>query len=329
MLIGRGKKVEREDAAPICRNHSCMVFTEQKAIQQTLQDERGAAEAVIYPVFSGIELVYHSVHRDQCSLGSGARGKVVEIHHCREGRLEQQYGDTFFYLMPGDLSISIRETPVSDYEFPLWHYHGISIVIDLEKAPGCLSCFLEDVNVQPMAVARKLCGDGNCFVLRRDAAIEHIFSELYSVPESYRKGYFKIKILELLLVLSGKNPGKDARTVPGISGEQVAVAKRAAAFLGEHMNQRITVAELAARFHVSQTHLQNAFKGVYGVPVYSYIRIWRMQAAALQLIRTDRSVMDIASTCSYDNASKFSAAFRDIMGETPAEYRRMHGKQKK
>ena len=30
----------------------------------------------------------------------------------------------------------------------------------------------------------------------------HIFAELYSVPEAIRKGYFKVKILELLLFLS-------------------------------------------------------------------------------------------------------------------------------
>lgn len=317
--------MERREMHFPCGGFPCMAFSDQTTKQHSLQDERGDVKTTVHPVFSGIDLIYHSVHRDQCTLGSGAGGRVVEIHHCREGRIEQQYGDTFFYLMPGDLSISIRETPVSEYRFPLWHYHGISIVVDLDKAPKCLSCFLEDVNVQPLAVAKKLCGDGNCFVLRRDAAIEHIFSELYSVPECYRKGYFKIKILELLLVLSGKDPKGETSPVSGLSAEQVTLAKQAAAFLGENMDQRITVAELSARFHVSQTHLQNAFKGVYGVPVFSYVRIWRMQSAALQLIRTDRSVMEIASAHGYDNASKFSAAFREIMGETPAEYRKMHG----
>lgn len=319
--------MERRDAGFHCGSFPCMAFSGQTTKQHSFQDERGDAKTTVYPVFSGIDLIYHSVHRDQCSLGSNAGGSVVEIHHCREGRIEQQYGDTFFYLMPGDLSISIRETPVSEYRFPLWHYHGISIVVDLAKAPKCLSCFLEDVNVQPLAVAKRLCGDRNCFVLRRDAAIEHIFSELYSVPECYRKGYFKIKILELLLVLSGKNPDGEATPVSGLSAEQVTLAKQAAAFLGENMDQRITVGELSAKFHVSQTHLQNAFKGVYGVPVFSYVRIWRMHAAALQLIQTERSVMDIASAHGYDNASKFAAAFREVMGETPAEYRKMHGRR--
>ena len=50
-----------------------------------------------------------------------------------------------------------------------------------------------------------------------------------------------------------------------------------------------------------------------------------MNAAALQLIHTERTVTDIASEFGYDNTSKFSAAFAKIMGETPAEYRKQHG----
>ena len=307
-----------------CSSECCSGCGLNVPARHTYRDETGDACITAHSVFPGIQLIYNSVHMDCCSLGAEAEGRVVELHHCREGRIEQQFGDTFFYLMPGDLSISIRETPVSEYRFPLRHYHGISIVVDTKKAPRCLSCFLEDVNVQPLNVAKKLCGDRNCFILRQETCIEHIFSELYSVPESYRKGYFKIKIMELLLVLSGMEPGCQSASVSGLSREQAELAKQAAGFLAENMDQRITVADLAARFHVSQTHLQNAFRGVYGVPVFSYMRIQKMQAAALRLIHTEQSVMEIASEYGYDNASKFASAFREIMGETPVEYRKMH-----
>ena len=43
--------------------------------------------------------------------------------------------------------------------------------------------------------------DGRCFqsfltiysIMRENISIEHIFSELYSVPENIRKGYHKVK----------------------------------------------------------------------------------------------------------------------------------------
>ena len=61
----------------------------------------------------------------------------------------------------------------------------------------------------------------------------------------------------------------------------------------------------------------------YGTPVYQYIRSCKMKAAAEMLISDRRmNVADIAQRLGYDNASKFSAAFRDVMGVSPQNHRR-------
>lgn len=49
----------------------------------------------------------------------------------------------------------------------------------------------------------KNCSEKPYSIMRENISIEHIFSELYSVPENIRKGYHKVKVLELLLFLSG------------------------------------------------------------------------------------------------------------------------------
>ena len=288
-------------------------------------NDTGDAEVTVYQVFPGIDLRYNAVHMDRFELGDPAEGNIIEIHHCREGRIEQQYRDQFFYLMPGDLSIALRSRPLLEYTFPLHHYHGITITVNTDVAPKCFSCFLKDITVQPLEVARKLCADDRSHIIRSESYVEHIFSELYSVPDSIREGYMKIKILELFLVLSGINPGHQEAT-PTLSGLQVQVAKEAAAYMAENLDRRVTIGELADRFHVSQTHLKQAFKGVYGVPVYSYIRIQKMQRAALMLIHSERPILEIAGECGYDNSSKFAGAFKEIMGETPTEYRKAHRK---
>ena len=286
---------------------------------------RGDAKIDSYKVFPGIELNIYSVHMDGFFFGGEEEGNFMEIHHCREGRMEQGREDRSIYIMPGDLSVTVKRQRSSGYSFPLCHYHGISICIDIDAAPECLSCFLEDVNVRPKELAMRLCRDGNCFIIRSQAYIEHIFSELYSVPEDGKKGYFKIKILELLFVLGSVSPEKNSASALSLSNMQVDLAKEAAAWLSENLDRQVSVAELSRRFHVSQTHLQNAFKGVYGVPVSSYIRILKMQSAALRLIHTDTSILDIAAGFGYSNAGKFASAFHKIMGETPGEYRKMHG----
>ena len=295
--------------------------------RRIFSDDMGDAEMVIYHVFPGVQLVYNSVHMDRFDVGFAARGNLIEILHCREGRIEQEFEDEVFYLMPGDLSIAVRSEEVKDFSFPLRHYHGITIIIDIDTAPACFSEFLDDVRVQPLEVARRLCGERNSRVLRAQPYIEHIFSELYSVPENIRMGYLKVKILELLLILSGAAPKDNPAPVCTLTKLQVQLAKQAADYLAQHMERRITILELARQFNVSDTHLKTAFKGVYGMPVFSFVRLQKMQLAAQRLIHTDLPVADIAAEVGYSNSGKFSAAFRDLMGETPGEYRRAHSKR--
>ena len=80
--------------------------------------------------------------------------------------------------------------------------------------------------------------------------------------------------------------------------------------------------ELAKQFDLSTATLKNGFKGVYGSPIYTYIRNYKMNVAASMLV-TDRKkrIIDIASAVGYDNPSKFAAAFKEIFDTTPAEYR--------
>lgn len=224
---------------------------------------RGDAKVDSYKVFPGIELNIYSVHMDGFSFGAEGKGNFMEIHHCREGRMEQRQEDGSAYIMPGDLSVTVKRQRSGEYSFPLCHYHGISICIDTDAAPECLSCFLEDVNIRPRELARRLCSDKNCFIIRSQAYIEHIFSELYSVPEECKKGYFNIKILELLFVLGSVSPEKNSAPALSLSKMQADLAKEAAAWLAENLDRQVSVSELSGRFNVSQTHLQNAFKGVY------------------------------------------------------------------
>ena len=305
----------------------CKTQTVPVSEPETHKFQNGRGDAVItsYHVFPGIDLAFYSVHMDSFCFGTEEEGDFMEICHCREGRMEQERENGSVYIMPGDLSVITRKQRLGRYSFPLCHYHGISICIDMDAAPECLSCFLEDVNVRPKELAKRLCGKENCFIVRSQDYIEHIFSELYSVPESCKKGYFKVKILELLLVLGSVDPAGNCANSLSLSKLQADLAKEAAVYLAGNLDRKVMVAELSGRFHVSQTHLQNAFKGVYGVPVSSYIRILKMQSAALRLIHTDTAVLDIAAEFGYDNAGKFASAFHRIMGETPGEYRRMHG----
>lgn len=290
----------------------------------TVNHTNGQIRMVCYNVFPGIDLIYNDIHAGKSMADiTQTRRNLLEIDHCRDGRMECRVDRDSFYLAPGDISLHRLGDTTREESFPTNHYHGITIQIDLEQSPSCLSCFLQDVDVQPMAIAGKYLPNGNThYVLRQLPEVEHIFSELYAVPGSVQKGYFKVKVLELFLFLAGLERAEAACEQRGLSESQVILAKNICSYLTEHIEQRITIAEAAEQFGVSASQIKSSFSGVYGTSVHSYMRGQRMQAAAKLLRTTDRTVLDIAGQFGYDNGSKFAGAFKSVMGVTPAQYRK-------
>ncbi len=277
-----------------------------------------------YAIFEGIELVYYDVHMQTCGIDLTLNREILEINHCQEGRIEFEYKNgEYLYLSKGDLSIQKRSKDIQNRYCPLNHYHGISVMIDMTKVPRCLSCVLDDVFVTPLTLVKKFCNNKSYTVMRENKSIEHIFSELYSVPDNIRKGYLKVKVLELLLFLSGLEINDDEER-KYFSRSQVTSAKNAKDYLINHLDEQITITELADMLCISPTTLKICFKGVYGETIHSFIRNYKMQTAAAMLKNTNRSVLDIAGSVGYNNGSKFANAFKKVIGVAPNEYRKLN-----
>ncbi|MBQ8641115.1 MAG: helix-turn-helix transcriptional regulator [Clostridia bacterium] len=295
--------------------------------QYTFTNETGDADITVYHVLPGVEAAFVSVHMDQFDFQEtekSFRDRYVGFHYCREGRIEQEADGEFFYLMPGDCSVVIRDRPVKKFSFPMKHYHGISIGIDTEAASGWFADFFGNNTLTPLEVAAHVCGGNHSAILRSAGSLKRIITDCYSVAEENRIVYLRIKIPELLFVLNSTDASHlSENTVPR---SQVDLVRRVREYITENINEKITVGDLTVKFGVSDTYLQNAFRLVYGMPVISFMRAQKMQCAAQVLIHTSRSVDDIAEEFGYINESKFSAVFKKIMGDSPSIYRKEHSK---
>ena len=217
-----------------------------------------------YPVFPGIALLYKDVHARSCDFCRHVGPRTFEIHHCREGRVEGRARDSLFDMEPGDLSVCRPKDGCHRSYYPLQHYHGITVIIDVDQAPKCLSCFLEDVNVEPETLMEKFCTHSDIFIARSLPAIAHVFTELYSVPEAIRTGYLKVKVLELLLFLTAIDAGSDELSERCVSPGQKLLAQHVRDYLSVHMDRRVTLEDLEEVFHVSGTQIKNCIRGVFG-----------------------------------------------------------------
>ena len=101
------------------------------------------------------------------------------------------------------------------------------------------------------------------------------------------------------------------------------LAKHTEQYLLNNLGRHVTLEELIEEFGVSGTTLKKHFREDHGMSLYAWFKIQRMQAAAQALRSSRDTILKIAGDYGYENASKFSAAFRDVYGVSPREYRKV------
>lgn len=288
-----------------------------------LNDPSGDGLMTIYRVFDGVYLMYNDFHLAHCYSRFTSCANLLCIDHCREGRMEHRTEqDRHYYIEAGDMRVDRRVHHTGDVDFPLSHYHGITIGFFMEQAEKAIYEAMPTISVDIAFLAQKFCSGDRLYILRQNSAIEHIFSELYHVPSKIRMDYFKIKVMELLVFLGALELADYRDERPYFYSSQIEKIKSVHQLLTEELSLNYTTEELAKRFDISVGALKTGFKGVYGSPIYTYIRTYKMNIAASMLV-TDRKkkIIDVAASVGYDNPSKFAAAFKELFGMSPAEYR--------
>jgi AraC-like DNA-binding protein len=86
------------------------------------------------------------------------------------------------------------------------------------------------------------------------------------------------------------------------------------------LGRRVTLAEIAAQVGVSPVYLTQIFQRVEGIPLYRYQLRLRL-ARALQLLNDYDDVTDLALDLGFSSHSHFSAAFKQVYGQTPSTLR--------
>lgn len=305
------------------RNNFQIHQQEDGGIIHTYQDEAGKVSSVVYHLYPGITLIRKDVNRPQFISNwryKPERGLIIE--HCWEGRLEFQVDRDCLYHAPGDVIILRTDYSSWNQQYPLNHFRSLAISINLDEVSSELGIYLERSGFSIDSIMQKFQLDKHFFcVLKENEQLENIFKEIYSAPKQVKINYWKIKVFELLLLLASYVPKNDEHPKRHISRAQSSVVKAARQYLIDHPYERITIETLASKFSISPSHLKAGFRTVYGTSIKRFDREQKMQLAARLLRDTNQPVGDIARQFGYVNTSKFSDAFRSIMGKNPNDYR--------
>lgn len=94
-------------------------------------------------------------------------------------------------------------------------------------------------------------------------------------------------------------------------------------YLSNHLFDKFPgIGLLAQKFNVSETKLKTEFKQLFGKPIYQYFKERQMRLAKELLTENQLLVKEISYKFGYENASKFSAAFKKQHGVLPSELRK-------
>ena len=109
--------------------------------------------------------------------------------------------------------------------------------------------------------------------------------------------------------------------------DQVDVIKSVHSLITENLSQRFTIEELSKKYLINSSALKNIFKSVYGLPIASYMKEYRIRQAAAMLRESQDSIASIARRVGYESQSKFTSAFKSVMNDLPTDYRKQYQRE--
>ncbi len=119
--------------------------------------------------------------------------------------------------------------------------------------------------------------------------------------------------LEVFGILASPETGQ-------LSERQMALVR---AFIDAHIDQPITLSDLAGAVGLSRFHFSRAFKATTGEPPYRFVAGLRVEAACRILVAAPHlSIDDTAASVGFSSAAQFRRAFQNRIGMTPQAFRR-------
>lgn len=226
------------------------------------------------------------------------------------------------------------------YELELYHNHGGTCYVDKDAYPvrrGMLLCtrpgqrrssqlpirssyiwLLPDPDTEAVLQSLPICTylEGS----EQIDALLRLFSRLHTVLEGTQPplqitvaaNALLLQILQSCMRLSSgsKHP---------VSSRLVREAK---AYIDAHFCESCTLEQIADYVHISANHLHTVFLRAEGKTPFAYVQEKRVEMAKQQIFQSESSLAQIALETGFCSQSHFTAAFKKITGQTPAQYRR-------
>lgn len=88
-----------------------------------------------------------------------------------------------------------------------------------------------------------------------------------------------------------------------------------------HLDQELTLEQIAAVINISPTYFASLFKHATGISPHQYVIRQRVKRAKIMLAKTDLAIADIALQVGFSSQSHLTQQFKRFTGMTPKQVR--------
>lgn len=296
---------------------------EKDSVKYFIDKNFGSGFFENFNVMPGIELIYIDVQLNKSFDNMMTLNEdCIEITYCLNGQVEiKLVNERYNFMGDGDICLFAYQTKAVSCDFVSPEFKGIKIMIYLEKFIPALNEMLSTNEFKKSTFFQNVFNADRCIISHGNQSLNHIFKELYVLPDKHKKYLMKIKVVELLLYLVEGNDYKKNENVY-FSRESVEKIKYARKIILENYDRFITIKELAQTVGINTTDLEKGFKSLYGTTVFACGKMNKMMKAK-ELLQDDKlSILDISLAVGYSNGGKFAKAFKNAFGMLPTEYRK-------
>lgn len=116
---------------------------------------------------------------------------------------------------------------------------------------------------------------------------------------------------------------------PGKSDAHFAVTVKVLNYLRTNFAKDFPIEDISREVGVTVSYMCRCVKLTTGRTIVDHLNAIRCRAAYHYLTYSDKSIYEIAALCGFNGSSYFAKIYRQIMGASPNEVRRLHGKSAK
>lgn len=298
------------------KNENCRLFV--------FKNDTGEGYMTVYKIMDGIYVIFSDAHMKTMESKLTHDADMFSIDYCLKGRIEYMLdNDACLYLKAKDVSITNMSSVGKNFNLPLEHYNGITIVFYFPQAQKSIDKHITDFPVNLEKLRSKFTKGAVPYIIRNNKTLSKIFLDINEAREKREDTFFKLKIYELLLYLDSIDYENNESKSEYYYKSHVEKIKVIQSLITNDVKHHYTLDELSDKFNIPLTNMTKCFKGVFGTTIYSYIREYKMNYAAKEILGKELSVAEAALCVGYSNPSKFSKAFKDVMGELPSEFKNL------